>query len=191
MRRGNYADFDPTKMLSGEFAVCLDNGYVYITLSPGNVIRLGTAEAIERLVSLAQQYEQQSEAWAKGTKDGTAVPSTDPAYENNAKFFKELAAALTQAAESSAQDSEAYAIGQRDGSDVPSTDPAYENNSKYYAEQAEGYKDYVEEAVETHMPEFEIDWTTGELLYSGGYFTFWVDENGFLRWGVETEGSGS
>ena len=41
------------------------------------------------------------------------------------------------------------------------------------------------------MPDFQIDWSTGELLYSGGYFTFWVDEDGILRWGVETEGSES
>lgn len=184
MRRGNYANFDPTRMVAGEFAVCLDNGYVYMTLSPGNVIRLGTAESIEEALALAQQYMKESEAWAKGTKDGQDVPSTDPAYHNNSKYYMEQTSEF-------ASDSEAYAIGKRNGQDVPSTDPAYENNSKYYSDQAEGYYDYVHEAVETHMPDFQIDWSTGELLYSGGYFTFWVDEDGILRWGVETEGSES
>ena len=179
MRRGNYADFDPTKMVAGEFAVCLDNGYVYITLSPGNVIRLGTAESIEEALALAQQYMRESEAWATGKKNGQDVPSTDPAYHNNSKYFSDLSS-------NSSIDSEAWAVGQRGGTDVPDTDPTYENNSKFYAEEAEGYYDYVHEAVETHMPNFTIDWATGELLYSGGYFTFWVDEDGYLKWGVES-----
>ena len=140
MRRGNYSDFDPTKMLAGEFAVCLDNGYVYMTLSQGNVIRLGTADSMDEAIALCEEYAKNSEAWAVGTIDGTVVPSTDPRYENN---------------------------------------------SKYYAEQAEGYYDYVHEAAETHDPNFTIDWSTGELLYTGGYFTFWIDANGFLKQGVE------
>ena len=191
MRRGNYIDFDPTRMVSGEFAVCLDNGKVFITLSPGNVIELGTAATIQQALALALEYAQNSEAWAVGTRDGSDVPSTDPAYENNSKYYAEEAGISEGNALESAEDSEAWAVGQREGTDVPATDPAYENNSKYYATQAEIYKDYVENAVETHMPNFEIDWDTGELLYSGGYFTFWVDTEGVLRWGIETEGSGS
>ena len=56
VRRGNYNDFDPTRMVAGEFAVCLENGYVYITLSPGNVLRLGTAETLDEAVRQAQAY---------------------------------------------------------------------------------------------------------------------------------------
>lgn len=106
MRCGNFADFDPTKMQTGEWAVCLDNGYVYMTLSPGNVIKLGTADSIEQALALAQQYVSQAsasatsaltskrnaEAWAVGQKDGTDVPSTDPTYHNNAKYWAEQAA---------------------------------------------------------------------------------------------------
>ena len=32
---------------------------------------------------------QDSEAWAVGTRNGTPVPSTDPAYENNSKYWAE------------------------------------------------------------------------------------------------------
>lgn len=32
---------------------------------------------------------QDSEAWAVGTRNGTAVPSTDPAYQNNSKYWAE------------------------------------------------------------------------------------------------------
>lgn len=178
MRRGNYQDFDPTRMVAGEFAVCLDNGYVYMTLSPGNVIRLGTYEAIAEALAQALEYSQTSEAYAIGKRNGSDVPSTDPAYHNNSKYFSDIA-------DDSAEDSEAWAVGERDGVPVTSGDDTYQNNSKYYAGQAEGYYDYVHEAAETHDPNFTIDWTTGELMYSGGYFTFWIDSSGFLKWGVE------
>lgn len=126
MRRGNSADFDATKMQSGEFAVCLDNGYVYMTLSAGNVIRLGTADAI------AEEVEN-AEAYALGTRNGSPVGSTDPTYHNNSKYYSEQAGEHIS-------DAEAYAIGKRNGTDVPSSDPTYHNNSKYYSEQANTYK---------------------------------------------------
>jgi len=188
MRRGNYLNFDPTRMVAGEFAVCLDNGYVYMTLSPGNVIRLGTFEQIEEAIAQALEYSQESEAWAIGKRDGTDVPSTDPAYHNNSKYYAEFADTRATNADDSAEDSEAWAVGERGGLPVPSGDDTYQNNSKYYAQQGGVYYNYLQTAVEPRMPEFEIDWTTGELLYSGGYFTFWIDENGYIHWGVEQEG---
>lgn len=33
-----------------------------------------------------------AEAWARGTKNGVPVPSTDETYENNAKYYAEMAA---------------------------------------------------------------------------------------------------
>lgn len=40
-----------------------------------------------------RQYMLGSEAWAVGTKDGTAVPSSAPQYHNNSKYWAEQAAA--------------------------------------------------------------------------------------------------
>lgn len=34
-----------------------------------------------------QDYTYDSEAWAVGTRGGVPVPSTDPAYHNNAKYY--------------------------------------------------------------------------------------------------------
>ena len=178
VRRGNYADFDPSRMVEGEFAVCLDNGYVYVTLAPNEVVRLGTADSIDEALALAEEYMQTSEAYAIGKRDGTDVPSTDPAYHNNSKYYSDLANVSTS-------NSEAWAVGSRGGVPVTSGDDTYHNNSKYYSEIAEDCRDYVEDVVEEHAPNFTIDWTTGELLYSGGYFTMWVDTDGFLKWGVE------
>ena len=47
MRKGNEADFDPSKLMSGEWAVSLDAGIVRICLEAGKVIRMATYEAFE------------------------------------------------------------------------------------------------------------------------------------------------
>ena len=48
--------------------------------------------AAESAQTAAETSELNAEAWAVGTKDGTAVPSTDPQYHNNSKYWSDLAA---------------------------------------------------------------------------------------------------
>lgn len=55
MRRGNSANFDPTKMKPGEIAVCTDNGDVYVTKSAGDVVRLADETDISSLFDRAEQ----------------------------------------------------------------------------------------------------------------------------------------
>lgn len=39
--------------------------------------------------------------------------------------------------------------------------------------------------IENHgLPNFKINWATGNLEYDGTSFSFFTDENGFLHWGV-------
>lgn len=47
MRRGNEADFDPSKMLPGEWAVSTDTKYVRMCFATGIVLRMATYEAFE------------------------------------------------------------------------------------------------------------------------------------------------
>lgn len=47
MRTGNEADFDPSKMIPGEWAVSLDTRYVRMCFAPGIVLRMATYEAFE------------------------------------------------------------------------------------------------------------------------------------------------
>lgn len=47
VRRGKEADFDPSKMLPGEWAVSLDTRYVRMCFAPGIVLRMATYEAFE------------------------------------------------------------------------------------------------------------------------------------------------
>ena len=44
MRQGNEEDFEPDKMLPGEWAVSLDSKYVRMCFSPGLCIRMATYE---------------------------------------------------------------------------------------------------------------------------------------------------
>lgn len=94
-------------------------------------------------VSVIAGYTEDAEAWAVGTKNGTPVESTDPAYHNNAKYLAEQAstsatnAGISESnASNSESNAEAWAVGKRAGVDVPSTDPTYENNAKYWQERA-------------------------------------------------------
>lgn len=84
------------------------------------------------ILALATEQMENAEAWARGTKNGQAVPATAEQYHNNAKYYSEQTEAFSD-------ESESWAVGKREGQDVPSTDPAYHNNSKYYSEQSHNY----------------------------------------------------
>ena len=55
------------------------------------------AQAASGSANSADGREKDSESWAVGKRDGTDVPSTDPAYENNAKYYSQQAAASAAA----------------------------------------------------------------------------------------------
>lgn len=84
---------------------------------------------IPAIIALATEQEENAEAWAVGTKDGTPVTSDDPQYHNSAKYWANSVGGLTQ-------DSEAWAVGTKDGVPVTSADPQYHNNSLYLSQQA-------------------------------------------------------
>lgn len=55
-------------------------------------------EAVERIPALIEQVEgfvEDSEAWAKGTKGGNPVTSSDPQYHANAKWYADQAAEVS------------------------------------------------------------------------------------------------
>ena len=136
----------------------------------------------------AEEYKLQAEAWAVGQRDGADVPSTNPTYHNNAKYYAGQADALGQA---QAETAESWAVGKRGGTDVPSTDPAYHNNAKYYASSASTDATYAHDAIDTinrmlQVAEFTVNTTTGNLEYnSDTAFIFTVNEQtGNLEWEV-------
>jgi len=106
-RRGNYADLDKSKLVQGEPFVTLDkvdgDYYAGIAIGPNNVIRFATwdnlvdirqdcedaRDAAQISETNAATSESNSEAWAVGQRGGQDVPSTDPTYENNSKYYAE------------------------------------------------------------------------------------------------------
>lgn len=157
-RRGNFVDLDTSKLVQGEPFVTLDqvdgDYYAGIAIGPSNVIRFATWD---NLVDIRTDCE--------AARDAAQISEANAA--------------------DSESNSEAWAVGQRSGSDVPSTDPTYENNSKYYAEQSGDYWDKVHDAVDLVTPTVTIDFTTGQLMYSGSQLLFYIDNaTGQLMWNV-------
>ena len=145
-------------------------------------------------VGKAESAAEDSEAWATGKRSGADVPSTDPTYENNSKYYAELADELGEA---QAENAEAWAVGQRGGTDVSSSDETYHNNSKYYSNQAsasattasnaavdaQGILEEIEQKIGETV--FEINFTTGELEYTSPGITFSINRTtGNLEWEV-------
>lgn len=153
-RRGDYVDFTPAKMVSGEFAIVLeddphasDGKAAYIGFGPGNVKRLATYEdmvdyieeaAEEAVEEAVEQGTEQAEAWATGKRGGQDVPVTDETYHNNAKYYNDQSSAYASGASGSAATastqaklSESYAKGGTNTRTGEDTD-----NAKYYKQQA-------------------------------------------------------
>ena len=164
-RRGNYADFDASKLVAGEPFICLDKVdgeyYAGIAVAPNQFMRLGDYNTVLDVRTDCEQYrdEAHDSATAAATSEANALGS--------------------------AKDSEAWAVGERGGLPVPSTDDTYENNSKYYAEQSETYWGYVDDAINLVVPEVSINFATGELEVSGSSWYFAINQTtGNLEWAV-------
>ena len=101
MRRGRQADFDPTQLLPGEFAVSQDAQKIYMCFSPGLVIEIPAMNNINELVreiqaalstistavSSAEASADMSQSYAVGT--GGEVRTGDAT--DNSKYYKEQA----------------------------------------------------------------------------------------------------
>lgn len=135
MRRGNAVDFDPSKMVPGEWAISQDNEKIWLCFAPGRVVEVGSTSSLA-------PYIQEAEAWARGTKNSTPVSSTDPQYHNNAKYYAEQAkdsadnAAISETnagtSELNAGTSEINSQAWAEGTTDPSH-PAYNNSAKDWA----------------------------------------------------------
>ena len=62
-------------------------------------IRVAEANAAQS-ESDAEAHQFQSEAWAVGQRDGTDVPNTDETYQNNSKYYADVAGTLKEDMES-------------------------------------------------------------------------------------------
>ena len=78
MRRGNDADYNPSKMLPAEFGVAVDKGKAYLAFSAGVSKQLMTVEdAQESIQDAVDLSAKESEAWAHGDSFTDMVETTD------------------------------------------------------------------------------------------------------------------
>ena len=65
---------------------------------------------VERIEAAVAKEEvlQEAEAWAVGQRAGVDVPSTDPTYHNNSKYYSGLAAGSAESADARATAAEGY-----------------------------------------------------------------------------------
>lgn len=162
MRRGLRADFDPQKMLPGEWAVSIDNStqnqIVWMCFAAGVVKRLGTYEDfmeqiqeitgdiinqfITQLTEAAQQIQDDVESYIQGKVDNEWIPALQVLVERAA-----AAANAAETSESNAKESENKSKASEENAKVS------EDNAKTSEEKAalsEKNADYWSKLSESH-----------------------------------------
>lgn len=107
VRRGNEVNFDPNKMLPGEWAVSLDTKYVRMCFSPGVCVRMATYEGFEedmaRIEAILEEAESIEEAIEQIQTEINTIAIEVENYaksaEQSALEAKEYAAAAAESAE--------------------------------------------------------------------------------------------
>lgn len=152
------------RLATGNFVIDVEPAALNDSVIPSDselpmIIALATAQ-----MEAAAASAQDAEAWAKGTRGGTAVSSSDPAYNKHSKYYSEQAASSADTASTKATNasdsatsaansatsstnqalkSEGYAVGTQNGT-AASSGTYYHNNAKYYSEQAQASADRAE-----------------------------------------------
>ncbi|MBQ3281548.1 MAG: hypothetical protein IJH41_03970 [Eubacterium sp.] len=127
-------------------------------------------EVISELTLIMEQIHEdvekaevlsEAEAWAVGQRDGVDVPSTDPTYHNNSKYYKEAAALSAASAGSDAQ-------GAAGSASAAAGSASSATAAKTAAETAQGLAEAAAEAA-------------ASVFAVVGNVTFSVLENGQVR----------
>lgn len=187
MRRGNKADFDPSKMLPGEWAVAIDsdtqNQIVWMCFRAGVVKRMGTYEDFkeqirEATAEIKNEYKEEFqtilgeiEKLAEQTSENrnTVVQIRDDTvntylpkmleYVKKAESSAEKAEASQQQTAESATKAQSYAVGGTGSRKGEDSD-----NAKYYSEQAKAiYGEMQKEQVTGVKGDNETEYHTGNV----------------------------
>lgn len=157
MRRGLLADFDPNKMLAGEWAVTIDantkNQIVYMCFAAGIVKRMGTLDDFEDWFKLEMKpYEI----------DFAAIRQDCIDLRDQMIVIRDT---LIPAAQ------------------IALKIPDLVDEAEAYRDETKGYKEFVENAVNLNIPTMFLDTVTGLLSYDGGKIDFTLDQTtGNLCW---------
>lgn len=95
MRRGQEVNFDPDKMLPGEWSVSLDTKYVRMCFSPGVCVRMATYEAFEndmaQIQSILAEARTIQEAVTRINTEVSANAKAVAEYTSQAKQYRDEA----------------------------------------------------------------------------------------------------
>ncbi len=109
MRQGAYADFDPSKMRAGEWAVSTDSNtkkqQIWMCFSPGVVKRMGTVEDFDiEIQILIQEYlDGMAQSVSKAEQSANTAAQKATAASNSATQAANSANTATQKANEVAQ----------------------------------------------------------------------------------------
>ena len=173
MRRGNKADFDPSKMLPGEWAVAIDsdtqNQIVWMCFRAGVIKRMGTYEDFkeqirEATAEIKNEYKEEFqtilgeiEKLAEQTSENrnTVVQIRDDTvntylpkmleYVKKAESSAEKAEASQQQTADSATKAQSYAVGGTGSREGEDFD-----NAKYYYQQAKDISEGLKGGLQPH-----------------------------------------
>lgn len=178
VRRGLMADFDPYKMLPGEWAVSIDastsNQIVWMCFSPGICKRMGTYEDFEpTLKEIASEYKLELDAIFSEVRTLAENVSKDKSevliIKNDVLnvYLPQILNAIDETAENS---------------NIAKQEAA---KSKVEADRAEQILEQINEAVDANVASFTLNLETGHMEYTGGRFAFMLNtDTGHLEWEV-------
>lgn len=109
VRRGKEADFDPSKMLPGEWAVSLDTKYVRMCFAPSVCLRMATYEAFEADMEQIRDILEEAKTIQEAvTKIQTEIYDTSIVVEDYAFLAKSYAVGGTGTRENENADNAKY-----------------------------------------------------------------------------------
>lgn len=104
VRRGNEVNFDPNKMLPGEWAVSLDTKYVRMCFSPGVCVRMATYEGFEEDMARIEAILEEAESIEEAIEQiQTEINTIAIEVENYAKSAEQSALEAKEYAEAAAE----------------------------------------------------------------------------------------
>ena len=178
MRRGLMRDFDPYKMLPGEWAVSIDastsNQIVWMCFSPGVCKRMGTYEDFEPILKdIANEYKIELDSMLLEVRTLADNVSED---KSEVLIFKNeiTDTYLPQILNANIEAEEHSNVAKQEAV-----------KSKLEADRAEQALSQIEDAIDTNVPSFNLNLETGHMEYTGGRFEFKMNtDTGHLEWEV-------
>lgn len=147
---------------------------------------------VQGITDDAEGFSETSEAYAKGTVNGTPVSSGQIGFQDNSKYYSTQASNSASSASNSASTATSKAILSESWAEGGTDSRTGEDtaNSKYWANQSLGYANQASSTLatiraETAATTFSVNMTTGQIEYTSPNYTFSINTTtGQMEWEV-------